>query len=166
MSLKRSLWVVSALILSLGANTYAQQPESPPAGGSSAIETQQNPARRGRVRRHKTMRMAERLNLSESQRQQLQALHKQRYEAVKTEREELVRLREKRRAGTFTEADAARAKVLREQIREAMKGTHNDVQGILTPEQRAQMEAFRKERRARREERREHRREMRETKPL
>lgn len=162
MILKRGLWVFSAFILSLGANTYAQQPESPSSTGSSAIEQHQDSRR---MRRHPRMRMAEKLNLSESQKQQLRELHQQRFEAVKTQREELMKLREKRRAGTFTEEDAARAKTLRSEIREAMKGARNDIHGILTPEQRSQMEALRKERRERREEKRERRREMRETKP-
>lgn len=165
MILKRGLWVFSAFILSLGANTYAQQPESPSSTGSSGIEQHQDSARRDRMRRHPKMRMAEKLNLTGSQKQQLRELHQQRFESVKTQREELMKLREKRQAGTFTEEDADRAKTLRSEIREAMKGTRNDAQNILTPEQRSQLEVLRKERRERREENRERRREMRETKP-
>ena len=166
MILKRGLWVISALILSVGASAFAQQPD-PPASqpGSTTVERQRNRTRHGRLRREHRMLRAERLGLTDAQRQQLRALHQQRFEALKLEREELLRLREKRRAGTFSEADGARAKQLREQMREARKSIRNDVKGILTDQQRAQIEELRKARRERREEMRKRRQEIREAKP-
>jgi len=110
-------------------------------------------------------RFGQRLNVSEAQREQLRAIRQRQFEALKPQREELFNLREKRRAGTFTEADDARVKVLRQQIHEARRSTHTEVQGILTEEQKAQIEEFRNARKARREEKRRRLRELRENRP-
>jgi Spy/CpxP family protein refolding chaperone len=109
--------------------------------------------------------VGERLNLSEAQREQLRALHQRQFEALKPQRQELFNLREKRLAGTFNEEDAARVKVLRQQMHEAIKNTRSDAQGILTAEQKAQIEQFRNERKTRREERRRRMKELRDSQP-
>lgn len=164
MTLKGTFWVLSALILSLGTNIFAQQPERPSSQAETTVE-QQRATRHGRKRRERHLRRAEMLGLSDTQRQQLRAIHEQRFAALKEEREELNRLREKRRSGAFTEADAARAKQLREQMREARKNIRGEVEGILTTEQRARIDEAKKARRQQREEIRQRRRESRETNP-
>ncbi len=164
MSLRRIVWVVSALILCAGTSTFAQQPETPARPDAPGIGQHRRPGRLG-MRRNMLRRFGQRLNVSEAQREQLRAIRQRQFEALKPQREELFNLREKRRAGTFTEADDARVKVLRQQIHEARRSTHTEVQGILTEEQKAQIEEFRNARKARREEMRRRLRELRENRP-
>jgi Spy/CpxP family protein refolding chaperone len=109
--------------------------------------------------------VGERLALSDAQREQLRAIHQRQFEALKPQRQELFNLREKRLAGTFNEEDAARVKVLRQQMHEALRNTHTEVQGILTAEQKAAIEQFRNERKARREGRRQRLKELRDRQP-
>lgn len=156
MSWKRVNGVFAALIFSLGTNVVAQQPDTTAQPDRQGVRQHRRLARPAALRRHRLQRIAERLNLSQSQREQLVAIHQRQFAALKPQREELFNLREKRRAGTFTDEDAARAKVLRLQIRDSRQSTRTEVQGVLTPEQRAQIEEFRNARKARREEMREH----------
>lgn len=93
------------------------------------------------------------VQLSEEQRQQARTIMQGRLEGTKTQREELFKLREKRIAGTLSADDEARAKALHQEIRAAMEGSRTEVQGILTAEQKAQIEEFQKQRKARREQR-------------
>lgn len=102
------------------------------------------------------------LGLTEAQQQQLRGIHERQFENTKAQREELMSLREKRQNGTFTDADEARAKELRQQLRSTMEGTHTEVLNVLTTEQRARLDELKAERKARREERRERRREFKE----
>jgi hypothetical protein len=50
-------------------------------------------------------------------------------------------------------------------MHEAIKNTRSDAQGILTAEQKAQIEQFRNERKTRREERRRRMKELRDSQP-
>ena len=152
MSWKRVIWVFATLILSLGFDAVAQQPDKTAQPDPQGVRQHRRLARPGALRRQRLQRVAERLNLSESQREQLRDIHQHQFGALKPQREELFNLREKRRAGTFTDEDAAQAKVLRQQIRNSMQNTRTQVLGVLTAEQRAQIEEFRNARKARREE--------------
>jgi hypothetical protein len=108
------------------------------------------------------------LGLSDAQRQQLREIRSRIFENTRTQREELFSLRRKRVEGTFSDTDAARAKELRQQLRESMRSVHSDVQGIFTEEQRAKLQQMRLERMERRElrmQRRHERREMRDRIP-
>jgi Spy/CpxP family protein refolding chaperone len=165
MTFKRILWVFSALILSLGTSTFAQQPETPSRPDAPGIGQHRRMRRMAGMRRQMLRRVGERLNLSEAQREQLRGIHQRQFEALKPQREELFNLRQKRRAGTFTDEDAARAKLLRQQMHEAMKNTHTEVQGVLTAEQKAQIDEFRTARKTRREEMRRRLREFRQRQP-
>ena len=155
MSWKRVIWVFAALILSLGFNAVAQQPDTTAQPDPQGVRPHRRLARPGALRRHQLQRVAERLNLSELQREQLRDIYQHQFEALKPQREQLFKLREKRRAGTFSDEDAAQAKALRQQIRDSMLNTRTEVQGVLTPEQRVQIDEFRNARKARREEMRE-----------
>jgi Spy/CpxP family protein refolding chaperone len=93
------------------------------------------------------------VQLSDEQRQQARAIMQRRLEGNKTQREELFKLSEKRIAGTSNADDEARAKALRQEIRAAMEASRTEVQGILTAEQKAQIEEFQKQRKARHEQR-------------
>jgi Spy/CpxP family protein refolding chaperone len=94
------------------------------------------------------------LNLTEAQRQQTRAIMERFVETTKPQREALMQLREQREQGATDGQLAERAKQLRGEIRAAMKSAHAEVVGILTPEQRAQLEQIQQERKARHNERR------------
>lgn len=164
MILRRIIWVLSALILSLGTSALAQQPEIPSRPDAPQAGQQRRMGREGRRREH-VLGLMQQLNLTDAQRQQLRDIHQLQFEALKSQRLELFNLREKRLAGTFTDEDAARARALRQQIHEAKRGTHTDVQGILTAEQKAQIEELRKARKARHEEMRLRRQQLRRENP-
>src|SRR5262249_16283977 len=103
-------------------------------------------------RRQLRMPLERQLTLTEAQRDQLRAIRQKQFESTRSFREELFQLREKRRGGTFTDEDAARAQSLRQQMQEARKGIRGEFQNVLTPEQRDQVEQLRKERKQQREE--------------
>jgi Spy/CpxP family protein refolding chaperone len=75
------------------------------------------------------------------------------FAATKAQREELFQLREKGLAGNFTPEDQARARTLHQEIRGAMAGGRGEMIGILTPEQRSQLETLQQQRKQRNEER-------------
>ena len=86
------------------------------------------------------------LNLTDDQKQQVRTIIQQNFANSKTTREELRQLGEKRRQGTLTTEEEARARTLHEQIRASMKETETKIASVLTPEQKAKLEELRKER--------------------
>jgi Spy/CpxP family protein refolding chaperone len=103
--------------------------------------------------------------LTEDQRKLAQSIRQKYFAATKTHREQLFQLREKRLAGTFTAEDQERAKTLRQEMMTAMRGMREESLGVLTPEQRSQLDSLRGERRQRREEMRQRRQELRQNRP-
>lgn len=97
------------------------------------------------------------LNLTDEQRQQRRAIMERRLESTKVQREELFRLGEKRRAGTFTADDEARAKALHQELRSSMESVRSEMDAVLTAEQKAKLEQLENERKQEREQRREQR---------
>lgn len=164
---------IAPLGLLLAFSTFAlgQAPQKPSGQGESArpgrfggregFRRHEGRGHRGK-RRPMLRALGRELGLTEAQQQQLRGIHERQFENTKAQREELLSLREKRQNGTFTDADEARAKELRQQLRSTMEGTHNEVLNVLTTEQRARLDELKAERKARREERRERRREFKE----
>ena len=157
MSLRRIL-SICLVALAACAIRFAQQPQAPAtlapdsAARSNRLERVDG-ARRGlRGRRLDMPGLNRSLNLSDEQRQQQRAIMQRYFAATKSQREELFKLREKRFEGSFTAEDQARAKSLHLEMRNSMSGIRGEMLGILTPEQRTQMETFRKEREQKREE--------------
>jgi Spy/CpxP family protein refolding chaperone len=105
------------------------------------------------------------LNLSEEQRQQQRAIVQRHLESIKVQREELIKLGEKRQEGNLTAEDGARAKALRQEIHNSMQAAHNEIESILTPEQRTKLEQLKTERKARHDEMLKRRQERRENTP-
>ena len=96
--------------------------------------------------------------LTDAQKEQLRTIH----EANKPDQatmEEMKSLMEARHAGTLTDAQKDRMKTLREQSRAKHEQIKAQVLAMLTPEQRAQVETNRQQRKQRWEERRNQRRE-------
>ncbi len=162
MFLKRNLFALALIVMAASTFVSAQQPTQTAPDGSIQ---QENSERRERLReRHKGMRgrhmrepgfrgMMRGLELTDAQREQLKAISERRMESTRLQRQELEQLRDKRRDGTFSEADAARATALREQIRASMEGIRAEAEAVLTAEQKAQLEQRKLQREARHEER-------------
>lgn len=168
MSLRKSFVAVVGIILvcGMGAAAVGQEPQpqtAPVPDGTLSRER----IERMQERRHERMerrreagegrerlgRLRAELNLTEQQQQQRRAIMERRLESTKVQREELFRLGEKRRAGTFTADDEARAKALHQELRNSMESVRSEMDAVLTSEQRAKLEELNKERKQRREQR-------------
>ena len=168
MLLRKSLLGVAGILLAAGMGVFAQEPQSQtPSTQDGALQkerTERMERRRerlderagrelrdGRERNGGMGRIMRELNLTEEQRQQSRAIMQRRLESTKAQREELFKLREKRIAGTFTAEDEARARALHQEMRTAMEGARNEMDGVLTTEQKTKLEGLRKERKERME---------------
>jgi protein CpxP len=142
------------LILTVSAVAFAQQPTNVPQDNG-----QQRHERRGKhrgmgKRGGGILRLAGQLNLSDAQQQQLRAIQ-ERFEAnTKTQREEMRRLHESNQGGTLSTDTQSRMQALRAELRQAVRGVHQEMLNVLTPDQRTQFEQLIKERKARHGERR------------
>jgi Spy/CpxP family protein refolding chaperone len=162
MSLKKSLVPVFALLLFTTVG-YAQEAPASPQDDTPQVQKGPREGRRhGRIGRHGAFAGMHELNFTEEQRQQQRAILRRRMANTKTQREDLFKLGEKRIDGTLTAEDEARARVLRQEIRNSMEGVRSEMESVLTAEQRAKLEQLKTDRKARRAEMREHRRELRE----
>jgi Spy/CpxP family protein refolding chaperone len=133
---------------------FAQQTQTP---ATTAPTVQQR--QRGRMNRRMMMRRRARtragairqLNLTDAQKQQAQSLRRETLERNRAVREELKQLLQKRRQGTLSEADQARARELRQQLQQSRQNTRAQLAGLLTEEQRTKLQEMRKNRRENRE---------------
>jgi len=137
------------LLTALGAAVQAQQPQS-----STQNQTPGNETRRfGRGEERRGLRHFGRgplgalreLNLSEDQKKQVRAIMERNFESTKSSREELRALGQKRFEGSLTPEEQARAKELHQQMAQSMQNAMTELTGILTAEQKARLEEFRKE---------------------
>lgn len=169
MFLRRIL--VISLTLSFGVIAYGQQPQTPAQDGTRGESMRhregRNQERVGRGGRNGLgkFRGIRELNLTDEQRQQQRAIVQRHLESVKTQREELIKLGEKRAQGSLSAEDGARAKALRQEIHDSMRGAHTEIESILTPDQRTKLEQVKTERKARRDEMMKRRQERRENTP-
>lgn len=161
MSLRRKLTLTSltlGLIFALSAVAFAQQPmPAPQDNGQQQGAGRKGGGRHGMGKRgHGGMlRLMSQLNLTDAQRQQLRAIEERFESSTKTQREELRRLHEGAQGSLSADAEA-RMQVLRGEMGQAMKGMRQEMVGVLTEEQRTQLEQLAKERKARHRERRGH----------
>jgi Spy/CpxP family protein refolding chaperone len=142
------------LLTAVGALAQAQQPSTQNPGPGT-----QAPGRMGRGEGRGPRRgpgpggafgpgVLRELNLSDDQKQQVRSIIQQSFTSNKAVREELQQLGEKRRQGTLTPEERARAKTLHEEMLASMKDTETKIAAVLTPEQKAKAEELMKERRA------------------
>ena len=163
-----------ALLLGLTASfaVSAQQPDAPQVQGTPQIEGQGRRMGRMRgmhggkhhgMRKHgHAMRAFGQLNLSDAQKERMRSIHESARTATQAKREELRQIFiTRRQGGQLTPEQKARAGQLRDELREARKRTRDEALGVLTTEQRAQLDKMKEERKARREEMRKRREEWR-----
>jgi periplasmic protein CpxP/Spy len=159
MSLRRKLTGASlmlGLVFTASAVAFAQQPgtSSPQDNGQQQRhERRGGPRGMGKRGPGGIGRLADQLNLTDAQRQQLRAIE-DRFEAnTKTQREELRRLHESTEGQPSADAQA-RFQALREELGQARRAQHQEMLGVLTAEQRTQLEQLMKERKERHGEKR------------
>ncbi|MEO5857654.1 MAG: Spy/CpxP family protein refolding chaperone [Pyrinomonadaceae bacterium] len=180
MALRNKLFTTTTLAVALGAFgvlASAQTTETPKADGTKAEKLERRGGRGGEIgkrggKRHGGdhrmggmrggMGMLRGIELTDAQKEQIKAVH----EANKPTGENKVlmaSIRETRKAGgTITEDQKAQIKLVRDAQKAKMRGVHEQILSILTPEQKAQLEAKKVEMKQHREEFREKRQEMRE----
>jgi Spy/CpxP family protein refolding chaperone len=168
-----------ALMLGLSASfaVSAQQTTDVPQG-QRAPQTEGQDRRMGRVRgmrgmrggKHRGMRRhghamkaLGQLNLTDAQKERMRSIHEGARTSTLAKREELRQIfMTKRQGGQLTPEQEARAGQLRNELRETRKRTHDEALGVLTAEQRAQLDKMKQEQKARRAEMRGRRKQMRE----
>lgn len=158
MLLRRIIPLLASLTLAFGAVSYGQEPQVPAQddirGDGRRHREGRSHDRMSKDVRHRlgNFRGMRELNLTDEQRQLQQSIYQRHLESVKAQREELIKLREKRQQGSFTAEDKARARTLRQEVHNSMLAVHNEIELILTPEQRAKLEQIKNERKSRRDE--------------
>ena len=144
------------LLTAFGSVTQAQQPQPSTQNPTPGTETARPFGRKeGRGFRHGPgpggrfrPRALRELNLTDAQKEQVRSIFQQNFAGNKSVREELQQLGEKRRQGTLTAEDQARARTLHEQMRASMKDSKTKIEALLTAEQKAKAEELMKLRRA------------------
>lgn len=169
MALRKKLFTTTTLAVALGAFgvfASAQTTEAPKADGTKAEKHERRGGRGGEFgkrgfgkrggMRHGGHRMGflRGIELTDAQKEQIKAIH----EANKPTGENKAlfdQIRETRKAGgTITEEQKAQLKSLRDAQKAKMQGVHEQVLAVLTPEQKAQIEAKKAEMKTRMEQRR------------
>lgn len=181
MSFKRRViesGLVFSLLLSLGVVASAQetktQTEAAPQtkterkqGKFLRKEGKRKFGREGRFGRKGFGRgfIAGKLNLTDAQKEQAKALHKQFAEQFTTQREELRTLGQKKRQGTLTADEQTRLDALRQQVKSQHDQMRQQMDALLTPEQKQQIEQMKEQMKQRREEMRKRFEERKKQKP-
>jgi len=94
------------------------------------------------------------LNLTEGQKSQLKTLRESFHTNTEAQRKEMFTLFGQKHDGTLSAEGEARMKELRDQLKSAGQGFHANMLGVLTPEQKTQLETMKQEFRQKMEERR------------
>lgn len=158
MSLSKKLFTGFAAFIAAG--TFAVMGSAQTTEEKSVEKTEKH-ERRGMKREHgrkfdRGMRGLHGIELTDEQKTAIKAIH----EANRLDEatlEELKALSQARRAGTLTPEQTERAKQLRAQSREKHEAVRLQIENILTPEQRTQLETKKQEMKLQREERRKQR---------
>ena len=142
-------------VLSVSGAVVVAQQQQAPTTAAPGIQKQNRGDRmkrrgKGRHMRRAGLRGLHRLNLTDQQKEQARAIMRANFESNKAQIDELKQLRQKGREA-LSDADKARAKELRNQLRESRSNARNQMSSLLTPEQKTKLEEMQKNRRERRE---------------
>lgn len=174
MSLKQKLFSGLTLVFAIAAFTTFASAQDNSANQQDSVQKQEGRGERGwgrrdrmgkegmMGRRHgggggKMMRGLSQLNLTDTQKQQIQTLRENLETSTRPQREEMRNLAMKKRDGVITEQENTRFKELKAQLRASGDQVQNSVLAILTPDQRAQLNQMKEERQQKMKERRENR---------
>ena len=167
MTFGRKIFSFGAVILMFGAmaiGVSAQETEKETTKEAKRFEGKRKAGkmkRRGRRSRgaRGLVRTLSRLDLSETQKSQVQTLIETNRNSNEGLREELRGLMMKRRDGSITEADKERLQEIRGEFRQSSELLMTSILNVLTEEQKTQLEQMRQQRRERMERRRQLRQE-------
>jgi len=170
MLLRKLLLAVTSLVLVASSLAVARQTQTPAPTAPDSVQRPNRPGRFGMhggrgMRRERMGAGLRELNLTDEQKEQTRAIVQRQLTSTKAQREELFQLREKRLAGTFTADDETRAKALHQELAQMRRSIHDEISGVLTPEQRTQLEQMREARKTRREQMIKRRQEFQNRKP-
>ena len=142
-------------LLAIGGAAFAQDKSAPapnadkPQGrefGRGGKEFGRGgPQGRGRHGKHGMMRALHQLNLTDAQKEQLRGLRQQ----AAPQSEEARQLLQQKRAGALDAAGQARLEQLRKEFKANQEARRNQLLAILTPEQKAQLEQMKAQRKER-----------------
>ena len=110
--------------------------------------------RRGMRRDRGLQRMLSKLDLTDSQKSQIETIRGTQRTGNQPTREEAKSLMMKRRDGSITEAEKTRLGDIKNEMRNSAEQTKNTILALLTPEQTQKLEQMKAERKQRMEERR------------
>lgn len=159
---------VLALLASAGfAQNPPAQTQQPGVEGAPRTGRMQHRHMRDRGPREGRLGLG-RLNLTDAQREQLRQIESRYVAGFRARREEMRALRQSRRqtGAALTAEQEARARQLREELRADAERMRAEMRGVLTEEQRTQLQSARDEIGQRRELRRERRQQFREQRRL
>jgi Spy/CpxP family protein refolding chaperone len=166
---RKTIFVTLVVLLLAIVTAFAQEP-LPPASQQPGPRADRMRGMRGirgeRPMKKQHMNLAQRLELSDEQKQQRKAILQRSLLATKAQREQLFQLREKRLSDALTAEDRNRAKQLRVELRQAMADARRESMNVLTSEQKTRLTTLQQERKQRREEMRKRRLELRENRPI
>jgi Spy/CpxP family protein refolding chaperone len=168
MSLKKALLSLIGLLV-LGVAAVAQEP-APTSSPAPPTDRQGMREQRMRLRLRRMqqdrIKLGRALQLSDEQQQLRKAIRQRHLEATKTQRNQLFQLRERRRAGSFSEQDRIMAQQLRADMRKAMASARAENMNMLTNEQRERLKTLREQRKQMRQERHQRMMELRSNRPI
>lgn len=154
MSLKSKLSSIITLAAAIVAfTTFALAQETPPQDGVQKQERKAWGKHRGGRDGFRGMRGLRGIELTDAQKEQLKVIHETNKPDEAT-RQEFKTLHQAKRDGTLTAEQTERLKTLKEQSRARHEQVQLQIQAILTPEQRQQLEQQKEEWKKKREERR------------
>ncbi len=169
MSLSKKLFTGFAAFIAAGTfavASFAQSTETPTEGVNKAEKLERKGYSKGKHgdKYGRGMRGLHGIELSEEQKTAIKAIHDANRPDEAT-RAELKTIMQARQNGTLTPEQTERAKQLRVQSREKAEGVQLQIQNILTPEQRTQLETKKQEMKQQRDERRKQREILRQQAP-
>ncbi len=167
MSLKNKFF--SFLTIALGVAVFSSFTMAQDAAGSTAAPNAEKRMKGGKHggkgwgRGHKMgrggMGMLHAANLTDAQKEQIRVIRESNKPAPGM-MEEVKTLRTAKRAGTITAEQQERLNVIKQERAERAKLVHEQIQAILTPEQKALIEQKKAERKQKMQERRQNRQQM------
>jgi len=154
--------LILSLVLALGAVAFAQsttttQPEATP---QKKVEKKERKLGRhfkeGKRGRHGKFgkKAFGRLNLTDEQKAQMSTLRQQNREKFAAQHQELRTLGQKKRQGALTADEQARFDALKNELKASRQQMQEQMNSLLTVEQKQQLEQMKQEMKLRREERR------------